>query len=258
MPSRILKHKPLVEAILEVKWALASAAPNMLIDPHYKLLLGRLYERLSSDYPEHEQLPSAMIPDEMSAHVVQHRFRSAADGWPLVQVGPGVMTVNETDKYTWDDFRSRCIAAVQKLHDAHPRRDDFRIDSLNLRYIDAVDFDFRSQDVYGFLREKMGVLVELPKSLFSNNAIQPLPSHFIWQSTFSCDSPASVITVRFATGKRDDLPVLLWETMINTASPEVPGLPDGFAAWLDAAHTITDDWFFTLIEGELERRFSGD
>jgi uncharacterized protein (TIGR04255 family) len=35
-------------------------------------------------------------------------------------------------------------------------------------------------------------------------------------------------------------------------------MPKGFANWIDAAHAITDDWFFKLIEGELERRFSGD
>jgi uncharacterized protein (TIGR04255 family) len=35
-------------------------------------------------------------------------------------------------------------------------------------------------------------------------------------------------------------------------------MPNDFEKWLDAAHAVTDDWFFKLIDGELERRFSGD
>lgn len=49
--------------------------------------------------------------------------------------------------------------------------------------------------------------------------------------------------------------------MFETAGDDLPGLPDGFEEWLEAAHEITDEWFFTLIEGgsgELKRRFSGD
>jgi uncharacterized protein (TIGR04255 family) len=258
MPSRILKNKPLVETILEVKWALSSPALNVQLDPHYKLLLGRLYERLSDDYPEHEQLPSAMIPDEMSAHMVQHRFRHAAADWPLVQIGPGILTVNDTHKYTWDDFRARSLTAVQKLFEAHPKSADLKVDSLLLRYIDAVEFDYPAGDVYAFLREKLKVSIALPETLFKDTPVQSTPSHFSWQSAYACDDPKATMTVRFATGQKEEKPALLWETMVHTRRPDIPELPDRFATWMDAAHTVTDDWFFKLIEGDLEGRFSGD
>ncbi|MBI5788034.1 MAG: TIGR04255 family protein [Candidatus Schekmanbacteria bacterium] len=257
MPEKILKNKPLVESILEIKWTLASPAPNILIDPHYKLLLGRLYERLSSNYPEHEQLPSAMIPDEMAAHIVQHRFRYSSGDWPLVQIGPGIITINDTHKYTWDDFRSRCIDIIHKLFSAHPKPSDLKIEGLFLRYIDAVEFDYESTDIYTFLREKMKVTLELPQNLFTNN-IRKLPNLFSWQSAFSCANPKGMVTVCFATGHKEAKPALLWETMVHTTGANVPPLPEGFQKWIDSAHTITDDWFFKIIEGELERRFSGE
>ncbi len=258
MRSKILKNKPLVETILEVKWALTSPAPNLRLDPHYKLLIGRLYERLSGDYPEHEQLPSAMIPDEMSAHIVQHRFRQAAGDWPLVQIGPGIMTVNDTQKYIWDDFRARSLIAVAKLFDAHPRPADLKVESLLLRYIDAVEFDYYAEDVYKFLQDKMKVSIALPESLFKDNQVQTTPSHFSWHSAYACGDPKAMVTVRFATGQKEMKPALLWETMVHTKGPDVEAMPDEFAVWLDAAHTITDDWFFKLLEGDLERRFDGD
>jgi uncharacterized protein (TIGR04255 family) len=34
-------------------------------------------------------------------------------------------------------------------------------------------------------------------------------------------------------------------------------MPASFSKWLDEAHDLTDEWFFKMIEGELERRFAG-
>lgn len=135
MSRKDLKNKPLVEAILEIRWQLQqpirvpAPAQMMLpaVDPHYRLLLGRVFDRFQREYPFHEQLPTATLPDEILAHVVQHRFRSAKDDWPLVQVGPGVFTVNDTHRYTWTDFQKRTKEAVIRLYDAHPAVAEFRI-----------------------------------------------------------------------------------------------------------------------------------
>jgi uncharacterized protein (TIGR04255 family) len=35
----------------------------------------------------------------------------------------------------------------------------------------------------------------------------------------------------------------------------VPQIEDAIVDWAEAAHTITSDWFFKIIEGELQRRF---
>src|SRR3989338_2714408 len=103
MPPKHLSNKPLVEAILEIRWAL-QGFPNIQTDPHYKILLGRLFDRISSVYQKHQPLPAASIPDEMAGYIVQHQLRIRENDWPLVQVGPGIITLNETAAYTWDDF----------------------------------------------------------------------------------------------------------------------------------------------------------
>jgi uncharacterized protein (TIGR04255 family) len=113
MPSKILKNKPLVEAIIEVRWQLKSPNPGIQIDPHYKILLGRLYDKVVQKYPEHEQLPTASMPDEVTGQMVHHRFRNGGNDWPLLQVGPGIFTLNDTHKYTWEDFRARAVEAVR-------------------------------------------------------------------------------------------------------------------------------------------------
>lgn len=259
MPRKDLKNKPLVEAILELNWNLpAQPSQGMEGDPHYRLLLGRFSERVESDYPFHEPLPTAQIPDAMVAHMVQHRFRTGDGKWPLVQIGPGIMTVNETDGYKWCDFKDRCEKAVKALFDAHPAKQKFAVEDLTLRYIDAVEVDFRLENVFKFLDEKMKTRISLPDSLFNGGRVHRSPVAFNWQASFPNNDPGGVITLRFAVGQRGGKPALIWETLVQAARDRMPSIPDGFSAWLGKAHDLTDDWFFKLIEGELERRFSGE
>jgi hypothetical protein len=52
MPRQDLKNKPLVEAILELRWALSTTEiPGAAEDPNYRLLLGRFSERVQKEYP---------------------------------------------------------------------------------------------------------------------------------------------------------------------------------------------------------------
>jgi uncharacterized protein (TIGR04255 family) len=256
--ARVLKNKPLVEAILEVRWKLQGAPPGPQTDPHYKLLLGRLFDRIRTDYPDHEQLPTASIPDELMGHVVQHRFRVKANSWPLIQVGPGVLTVNSTSEYQWLDFRSRVLGGIAKLYDAHPRVGDLEITNLVLRYIDAVDFDYGVNNTFDFLREKLKLGVSLPPNLFNGTGVESRPNGLTWQCGFRCAKPQGLINIRFATGQRNNAPAVVWETTVESSCEDLPDVPQGFEEWLTAAHAVTDDWFFKMIEGELERRFSGE
>jgi uncharacterized protein (TIGR04255 family) len=259
MPRKDLKNKPLVEAILELKWPLPSTtAPGMEADPHYRLLLGRFSEKVDREYPFHEPLPTVQIPDVMAAYMAQHRFRAGAGKWPLVQIGPGIMTVNETDGYSWEDFRNRCVKAVQNLIDAHPARNSFSVQDLTLRYIDAVEVDFKRESVFKFLEEKMKTKILLPDDLFGIGRVNGNPTAFSWQASFPQDAPGGVVTLRFAMGQRSGKPALIWETLVQATPGQMPKIPEEFSRWIGTAHDLTDDWFFKLIEGDLERSFSGE
>ena len=257
MEGEVLKNKPLVEAILEVRWSLEQKGPDLFVDPHYRLLLARLYDRLSTEYPEPEELPIAAIPDEVTSYAVKHRFRHVANGWPLIQVGPGILTLNETSNYTWPDFRTRSIAVVGKLFEAHPKPDELRVRSLLLRYIDAVDLDYSKEDVFLFLSEKLKVSIAMPGNLFEGTGVSSLPARLALDSSFRTAKPQGMVNVRFVTGQIKGKGALIWETQVHS-DDALPELPEGFDNWIDAAHGIAHDWFFKLIDGELKRRFSGE
>lgn len=255
MPKiRQLPNKPLVEAILELQWHVSPEQG----DPHYTLFPGRLYDRVVSLYPFHEPLPTAIIPQPVIQNIVQHRFRSKENGWPLIQIGPGIVTLNDTEGYTWRDFGQRAKELVENVFQTYPKPEELRFTSLLLRYIDAVEFDYTAGDVFRFLEDKLRTKIVLPFELFNNVPVDRVSTGFNFQAVFPTSVPKGSIGVRFATGTHHDKSALIWETAVRSRDDDLPKIPDGFGEWVEAAHRLTDDWFFKLIEGELERRFAGE
>lgn len=251
---RELKKKPLIEAIFELRW---HVDPDKG-DPNYSIFVGRLYNLLASKYPYHEQLPSSMIPSLMAANIAQHRFRVAEEKWPLVQVGPGIVTLNDTHNYTWDDFGVRASDVVKSVFRAYPKSAELKVTSLLLRYIDSDECDYQNENLFTYLREKLKVNIAIPPQLFENVGVKDLPGGFNFQVAYPTKKPKGAITIKFATGKHEGVTSIIWETIVRSAHEDLPSLPRGFSAWLKAAHSVTDYWFFTLIEGELERKFAGE
>lgn len=255
MSRKVLKNKPLVEAIFEIKWELQEIGEGIRIDPHYKILVGSLYSKLKDLYPYHEMLPSATMPDEIAGYVIQHRFRKGKNEWPLIQVGPGILTVNNTEGYLWDDFETKVTSAIHSLIELYPDPELFKINSLLLRYIDAVEFNFNADNIFGFLAENMKTNIRLCSDLFNNTEVESQPVSFDWRFSYPCKKPEGVIHLRFLRGKKENADALIWETMVQSTGVNAVQMLTRIDEWLNAAHILTDDWFFKLIEGELERRF---
>lgn len=255
--ARKLPRKPLAEAIFEAHWALkAGDAPEMQRDPHYKFLLGGLFSAIKPKYPHHEELPVASVPEEMAAHVVQHRFRAKPNGWPLVQVGPGVFTVNETEGYEWEHFEKAINEGIQTLIDSYPSRQDLKFETLTLRYINAVPLNPETDDVLAFLSNKMGTIMSFPNTIFERQIVRPRPLEITSQFVFPCEKPHGVLILKFGTGRRGVQPALVFELWFMSKGAHVPTMPDGFSEWARAAHRVVEDSFFELIAGSLEEEFS--
>ena len=254
MNSRELINKPLIEAIFELRWALQDNPKGFSVDPNYRLLLGRMFDRLETSYPAHEQLPTATLPDEMVGYTVQHRFRAAQGGWPLVQLGPGIMSVNETNSYGWLGFKKHTIEAVDHLFACYPKANPLIISNLALRYINSVELPSEDTNVYAFLEENLKVQVKVPKSFFEGNGVVSSPSQLQLNQVFESKNPVGQIQLRVSRGKKEDRDSLIWETIFQSAESDCP-MPEGVNQWLENAHRLVKDWFYKMIDGELHRRF---
>ncbi len=255
MSRKVLKNKPLVEAIFELRWELKEIGEGIKIDPHYKILVGSLYSNLKEEYPYHEPLPSSSIPDDIAGHVIQHRFRKGKNEWPLIQIGPGILTVNDTDGYIWEDFEKKVASAVSSLLELYPEPENFKNNSLLLRYIDTVEFNYHSDNIFNFLSNHMKTEINLYPNLFNNTGVKSMPSSFDWRFSFPCEKPDGIIHLRFVKGKKENTDGLIWETMVQSTGEKADQMTENIQEWLTDAHNLTNDWFFKLIEGELERRF---
>jgi len=250
---RLLPKKPLIEAIFEFRWQIR----NEEGDPHYTLFLGRLYDRVQKQYPFHESLPTAMIPLPAAGNVIQHRFRVNKGKWPLIQIGPGIVTINDTESYIWQDFGQRAKSIIKAVFEAYPEPDQLNTASLVLRYLDGFELD-QNEDMFNYLSTKLKSTVLLPPQLFENTDVSRSPKILNIMASFPVAKPKGDILVRFGSGRHNDRPALIMETAVHSDSPDLPRMPEGFERWVEDAHKLTDDWFFTFIEGELKRRFSGE
>jgi uncharacterized protein (TIGR04255 family) len=263
MQSRNLSNKPLVEAILEMRWLLFPAAgqgvsenapPGLAVDPNYRLALGRFAASVEGDFPHHEQLLSASIPDEIASNMVQHRFRAGPDSWPLAQLGPGILTFNDTDGYDWPVFRDKAKSVVAALNRSYPSNGKPVFNRAALKYIDAVPFDYLKHsafDFFGKLKIRTGLTVDFLTPL----GVEPSPGSMLWRASFRSKNPAAALSIQISTALKEKERSIVWETTISSADNEVPTTDHSFAAWLEAAHKTTSDVFLKMTEGELYNGF---
>jgi uncharacterized protein (TIGR04255 family) len=250
-----LSNPPLIEAIFEAKWQPEEMEPGRRRDRHYHLLIGRLYDKLCQDYSYYEPLPAASVPSNLVAGVVQHRFRKDDGQWPVIQIGPGIFTVNDTETYTWNDFKNRVVGGMEDLFDVCPSLQDLTFDSLALRYINGVELDFDQEDILKFLEDQMRIDLSLPSSLFEDTSTEKAPLGIDCRLAFRCTKPKSRINMKFSRGRRYDSDALIWETIVFTGSGDMPRLLSGLENWLTEAHDVAEGWFFKLVEGDLLRSF---
>jgi uncharacterized protein (TIGR04255 family) len=255
MTARVLRNKPLVEAIFELRWELEEPAPGLKRDPHYKILVGSIYDNISDDYPFHQQLPTAVMPDEIAAYVVQHQFRKGKNEWPLIQIGPGVVTLNDTNGYIWEDFEKRILRLTETLFEVYPNSENLTVNTVLLRYIDAINFDYQDSDIFEFLKAQMKMNISVYPKLFEDTGVSELPTGFDLNFSFPSEKPKGALHLRFTRGQKKGADVLMWETIVQSVGDDVPKAKDKIPPWLELAHDLTSDWFFKIIEGDLLRRF---
>lgn len=256
--SRKLPNKPLVEALLELKWELKEIAKGIRRDPMFPFYVGKLYDLVKGSYPHIDTLPAAQMPDEITPHEVKFRFRKAEDGYPLIQAGPGIATLNFTNEYHWDAFLAAAKDFLGNLVEAYRlgRQEHQPIfASILLRYVNAVGINPENTDVIGYLSAKLHTGVELPKDVVASPQIAGAPVGFYLSTSYPLNAPAGVGTIRLATGQSSGKPAVIWDLSIQSEKDQSPREVGECEAWLKDAHDIAESWFFSLIKGELEGQF---
>jgi len=258
-----LPNKPLIEAMLELRWDLVGTSQQGLkTDPGFRIFMGRYYDRVRKEYSHVQNLPASELPESVAGYVARHQFWKRENEWPVTQIGPGILTVNETAGYLWESFRPRLISAFKALFDSYPTEiAPLRLNQIILRYIDSVPFNPETSQVpiLTFLRDSLHTTVAIDHRLFSddpNEAESPLA--FNVSLTYRTKTPKGVVMLTQGNGINVDVPSIIWETKVMSSGEDVPNGLQAFETWLDDAHVVSDNWFFTLIRGRLLKIFEED
>ena len=249
---RELKNKPLVEAIFEIRWALQQEG-DTLSDPFFPLLVGSFHDKIKEKFPFWNKLPPAEMPPQITPYMAHHQFRKVENGWPLIQIGPGLLTVNDTDGYLWENFHKFCIEAIEVLFTTYPEAEEsLKIIFVNLRYIDADYLEDLDPNAFA---QKLKVNISVPESLFEDDNVISPPLNLKLQLDYKTKIPTGITRIKISSGQKQSRDAIIWETGVISINEDVPSFPGKCTEWLSDAHSITHNWFFELTKGELLEKY---
>lgn len=243
-----LEENSIQEAIFEIRWEFPREKEQKATQDYY-IMIGRMYDMLNEngEYHFYEPLPSVSVPNQFAGYLVQHRFRVNKDEWPLIQMGPQIITVNDTTKYKWEkDFEPRANKAYEMLTKIYPEAEyKTRVNGLILRYINAIPFNFKRKTSLRFLKEEMKTTIKFNTKLFETTSIEKTPENFDCNFSFHTLEPKGSINFRFYRGKLRKADALIWETFVKSDSDDI-SRPLNIKQWLNNAHNLAKKWYETL------------
>ena len=147
-----LPKAPLLEVIFEIKWDITNN--NDIVKFQY--LHGDLYSILKNDYPKRENLVPAEIPVDIMKNNVMYRFRKET-GYPLIQIGPGILTLNTIDSlYYWNDYRNEIIKVTNSLSEVFPEINQTNL-FLTLTYLDFFEINIETENIIEFVNNNLNL-----------------------------------------------------------------------------------------------------
>lgn len=254
-----LLHPPLVEAIFELRWELQTDQQSgRMRDPSYPMMYGRLYERLKKDFPIVEDLPSTQAHPEATPFTPRHRLRKEKTGYPLLQVGPGILTINDAKGYSWTQFKAlveRLIESIVELYGPANTRLNFI--KAEMRYVNAVRFDITRENPLAFLEEKLHTKIGLDEELFDQDILNDRPGAVGLNVSYQLKKPIGSLGLSINLGQMDGKPAYVFQTLIQTFGEMVPSDREAFTPWLQEAHDAAEHCFGVLCKGALMNKFCG-
>ncbi len=243
-----LAKAPLQEVIFEVRWKLVpDATGRQLIDPDYQFALGLFKDEISNDFPNHVAKYPEELPPQLLSHKLMHQFWKGKNKWPVIQIGPGIMSINDIEKnYDWDTtYKPLIKKALDALFKSYP---DISINVSSLRYIDVV----RIED-YDFIGWEDFINRNINFSFQNNFKIQGRLNSIQINQSFD-NSNSGILNINLSSGKNkknEDIFIfqssIVRQKVVNT---------EELMNWLEEAHKHTSELFKNICKKEFYATFS--
>ncbi len=238
-----LANAPLLEVIFEIKWQLKSN--NDLMKCQY--LHGDFFSKMGKKYPYRESLIPPEVPMDAYLYMPAHRYRTKKDEYPLIQLGPGILTVNTTDNnYFWNKYEKWCQEAYLTLKELYEFDNNEQI-NLSLKYFDFFPFDFKKNNVIEFLSNNFNL--EFNQTFIDENSFPAsINIGFEYEVSFGNYS----IKINRASNRKKQNGLIF-----NTTLSKKCHLLDKeqFINWLDESHNYVSKSFKLMIKEKMYNSF---
>lgn len=236
-----LPNAPLQEVVFELLWEVDKDEHGFPHDAGFDFAQGIFADSLKKDFPAHKKTPFESAP--FRAYPV-HQFWKKENEWPVIQLGPGLLVVNDIEaNYTWNKYRTLVKKTVGLLCKAYESKMDFM--KVRLKYIDA--FEAGDGNLLQFINENFRLKLQNDFTTDSNPAFVNI------NQTFSLGSLGH-LEVLMATGwSPNNIPAVIWQSTVNY---EGRMNSSQLSAWLEKAHNEASNHFKNIVNKDFYAKFT--
>ena len=235
MGRKKLKQAPLREAMFEIYWQSLRDATGFPVDKNFELGIGKFHRVIADAFPVKKQL-FPIPPMDVYARPA-YQFWAGNAVWPVIQFGPGFLSVNETEKnYEWEKtYRPNVEKALNALVKSYEQEPNFN--KVALKYIDSVDISSET-DVHKFISEN------LQTDLINRFEIPGKPIGLNINQAFEVGGSTVVLRIQTAVNNSNNSKALVWITSVEKTGTFKS---EDVLSWLDGAHKLTSDLFVQML-----------
>lgn len=246
-----LPNAPLQEVIFEVKWALdINEKTNQAYDKGFDLATGKFSGIVQKNFP----VVKRKIPEEFPTNLLNfqtvYQYKSGENIWPVLQLGPGIFTVNDTDEnYDWENTYFPLINdGINWLENAYTKNLSYRYASL--KYIDTIKVK-----EYGYTGDWKDFIAKNLNISFENHFdIDADLTDVQFNQSFKLDDKSKLqISVSSGKTNKQNEPLLVWQIEINKQKKFSKA---ELFSWLVKSHDRTSSLFKELVKPKLYDSFT--
>ena len=243
-----LPNAPLQEVIFELRWKLDfDPESQSKVDKEFQFAFAN-FSALSANTLKYKiNLKPPAAPDILFADRPIYQFWAQRNVYPVFQLGPGVFTVNETEKnYEWKYFRGLILEGIEWLTKSYSGKLEFSV--VELRYIDAIEVtDDNQKDLSKFIADNLKIEI-------SNQFIDARLSDVQLHQRFKIDNENSLsLLVTNGLKNINQSKAIILQTSYNKTSNISF---ENLTGWIDIAHDACSSLFKKMISKTLYERFS--
>jgi len=239
-----LPNAPLLEVIFEIKWDISKKSD--IIDFQY--LHGDLYSNLKEKFPHRENLIPPEIPLDAVKGLPVFRYREERESYPLVQIGPGVITVNTIDSsYYWNKFSDEINNTINIFSNIYNNYDKLSLSPI-LTYIDFFEYDKSKITPIEFINSNLQLNVNENFLNIDNANLSDV------NFTFNYQIGNNIVSLNLRDGKiKDSKNGIIMQTKV-IGKKDIYTVAN-LAMWLEDTHKLNSNIFKSITKGHLFESF---